>query len=107
MKNIVKFEKFNESKDFNFIVYTLHYSESDAEPEMVKTFDEAVDLVNSFFLSYGFEIKDGKAYDEGNEDIYNPQGGFECFSDVQFYNGKVSKFTHRDGDGPVAWIEVL
>lgn len=35
----------------------------------------------------------------------DPEGGFTCFSDVEFYNGKVCRFTHSYGDGPLSWIE--
>lgn len=57
---------------------------------------------HAFFRSYGFEIKDGKPYDSGNED--GATGGFDVFDDIEMDGELVVKFVHCGGDGPVCEI---
>jgi hypothetical protein len=88
-----------------FIADCRHESSSDAHPVFFPTYEEAVDEVHEHFLSYDFEIRDGLPYDPGHEgDSRNPNSAFDCFDDVEMYNGKVASFTHCGGDGPVATI---
>jgi len=87
-----------------YIIDTRHNSLSDIGPEMEVTdsYDTAVEIVNHFFLSYGFQLKNGKPYDPGNED--GGSGGFDCFDSVKIHNGKVAEFIHYEGEGPYAVI---
>lgn len=57
---------------------------------------------HKFFKSYGFEIKDGKPYDSGNEE--GGTSGFDCFEDVKMEGDLVVGFVHCGGDGPVCSI---
>jgi hypothetical protein len=102
MKNIKNFKEYKTKK--SYLVYTLHDSSSDASPILAKNYDQAVDHVHDYFLSYDFYLKDGRPYDDGNESEDDPEEGFSVFSQVELYNGKVARFTHSDGDGPMAWI---
>lgn len=63
---------------------------------------ECVDAVHEHFLSYDFEIRDGQPFDGGHDD--GGHGGFACFSNVEICYGKISGYSHCDGDGPVANI---
>jgi len=85
-----------------YIAIVKHNGGSEGELSHRKTYKECVDIVHNFFLSYGFEIKDGKAFDEGNH--IGDNDGFEVFTDVVLYRGKVANFTHCEGDGPIAEI---
>jgi len=92
-----------EEETKGYLVETGHNSGYE-NSFFVKTEDEAIEEVHDFFLSYDFEIIDGKPYDAGNDDGEN--GGFEAFGDqwkVIEHNGefKVTRFVHCDGDGPV------
>ena len=61
--------------------------------------------MNRFFLSYGLQVRDGQAYDPGNEYANTPDNGFKVFDNVIVESdGRVSQFTHCGGDGPVAQI---
>lgn len=88
-----------------FLVTMKHNRGADNHPEMYDTYDEAVQAVHDFAMSYDFEYKNGKLYDAGNDDGKN--GGFDCISDAVYHNGKIAGFTHCDGDGPVAFIDEL
>jgi len=81
-----------------FIAITRHNSDADSSYSVKKTYQEAVDEVHDHFLSYDFEMKDGKPFDSGNDD--GEDGGFRCFSGVVIFEGKVAEFTHCDGEGP-------
>ena len=85
-----------------FIAITKHNSGSDGSFSARGSYPECVDIVHAFFLSYDFELKDGKPFDEGNDD--EKEGGFDVFSNVTLYDGKVAGFTHAGGDGPVGEI---
>jgi hypothetical protein len=85
-----------------FIAITKHNSGADGSLATRKSYGECVDIVHAFFLSYDFELKDGKPFDEGNDD--GKEGGFEVFTNVTLYDGKVAEFTHAGGDGPVGEI---
>ena len=87
-----------------YLTITGHDSGADKSYEKSKTYDEAVDKLHDFFLSYDFIVKDGKPYDEGHGEYPDPEG-FKCFTSVIMHNGKVAQFTHCDGDGPVGEIE--
>jgi hypothetical protein len=82
-----------------YIAVTSHSSTHDKHVAYRPTYDECLDIVHNFFLSYDFEIKDGKPFDGGHGDE-----GFDCFDSVEIHNGKVAGFMHCGGDGPVAYI---
>ncbi len=88
-----------------FLAYTLHDSSSDCPPSKYKSYDLAVDAINEFFNSYNFELKNSLPYDDGNSSYEDDPDGYKVFSEVKMHNGKISQFTHSDGDGPLAWIE--
>jgi hypothetical protein len=88
-----------------YLVYTLHNSGSDCPPTKCKQYDKAVDLVHQHFITYNCELINGRPFDSGNESDDDPESGFSVFSDVEIYNGKVARFTHCNGDGPMGWIE--
>jgi len=108
---IFKNETYEDVK--GYLVETGHDS-SYATSIFVKTYDEAVDTVHQFFLSYDFIIKDGKPFDGGNDD--GKSEGWDVFGEgpesehsdweIIEHKGelKVIKFIHCDGDGPVANI---
>ena len=85
--------------------YTVCKHNSGADPHLdsFDNLDDAVDVIHKWFLKYDCEIRDGKPYDSDNE---TEQEGFDCFSNVKMYKGKISCFTHCNGDGPVAYIKV-
>jgi len=85
-----------------FVAVMKHDHSADGTIASRPTYREAVMAVHKFFLSYGFKMKDGKPYDDGNED--GADGGFTCFDDVKLHDGKVAQFTHCGGEGPVAFI---
>lgn len=84
-----------------YIAIVKHNSTGNPSVKSKKTYDAAVDVVHKHFLSYDFELKDGKPYDPGHAP---GQHAFDCFSDVIIHEGKVAQFTHCDGDGPVGEI---
>ena len=86
-----------------YVVTMKHNFSADGRVAARPTMDEAVEVSHKFFLSYDFEIKDGKPFDEGNDD--GKSGGFDCFSDVKMRDGKVAGFMHCDGDGPICQIQ--
>ena len=80
--------------------------------EAFTTFKEAVDAVHNHFLSYDFEIKNGKPYDSGNDmnnlEKYPEDDGHTIFGDEDEWTiiehkgeQKVIRFIHCEGDGPV------
>lgn len=83
-----------------FISITKHNAYGGQDIEVRKTYEKAVDDVHECFLSYDFEVRDGKPYDPGHEDKKDLNAAFECFSEVIMHNGKVAQFTHCDGEGP-------
>lgn len=85
-----------------YLAHCLHSSDSDSEPSAHKTYGGAIDAIHEHFLSYGFEIKDGRPFDSGNDD--GREGGFEVFSGVLIVDNKVAQFTHCDGEGPIGFI---
>lgn len=85
-----------------YLAHCLHNSDSDSDPSAHKTYEGAVDAINEHFLSYDFEIKDGRPFDGGNDD--GVDGGFEVFTGVIIRDGKVAQFTHCDGEGPIGFI---
>jgi hypothetical protein len=110
----MEFEIVKEDDDKGYIV-SLGHDSSYEKGTFVKRYDQAVNKVHEFFLSYDFEIRDGKPFDPGNDD--GGKGGFEIFGDgpedheypdwkVIEHDGelKVIKFIHCDGDGPVGSI---
>jgi hypothetical protein len=68
--------------------------------------EEAVEISHEFFLSYGFELKNKKPFDAGNADVDGEAGGFDVFSEVNMYKGKVLEFTHAEGEGPICTVQV-
>ena len=68
--------------------YCLHNTVSDYMPTPYKTLDQAIERVNSHFLSYGFELRDGKPFDPSKDD--GGEGGFACFKNWEVSNGLVS-----------------
>ena len=99
-----KLKKSNKNKPKGFIAVMKHTGTSDGSMYFRKTYEEAVDEVHDHFLSYDFEVRDGKAYDPGHEGD-DPNEPFNCFNNVEFYNGKVSQFWHCHGDGPEGWVQ--
>lgn len=72
-------------------------------PERVSPDKTKLDAAaHAFFLSYGFELKNGKPYDSGNED--GATGGFDVFNDVEMEGEQVVQFVHCGGEGPVCEI---
>ena len=89
-----------------FIAVTKHDSSSDGDMYHRDTYKECVDIVHEHFLGYGFEIKDGKPYDSGNDsEDGSDDDGFSVFDNVEMFEGKVAGFSHADGDGPEGEIE--
>lgn len=85
-----------------YIAIMKHESSSEGT---LSTYEECVELTHEYFLSYDFEVKDGKPYDSGHEtgdDVETEP--FDCFDDVKMHNGKVAQFVHCGGDGPVVEI---
>jgi hypothetical protein len=99
--------KKNKAIPKGFIAVMKHESSSDPYLAFRPTYEEAVDEVHEHFLSYDFEIRDGKAYDPGHEDDRPGKESepFDCFDQVKYHNGKVSQYWHCNGDGPEAWIQ--
>ena len=85
-----------------FIAIMKHNSTANGRHAARSTYEDAVEETHKFFLSYDFELRGGKPFDEGNDD--GKAGGFECFCDVKIHNGKVAQFMHCYGDGPVCRI---
>jgi hypothetical protein len=85
-----------------FIAITKHDSGADGSYASRDTYEECVEIVHAFFLAYGFEIRDGKPFDDGHDDGKN--GGYIPFNNVIMHNGKIARFMHCDGDGPIAEI---
>lgn len=85
-----------------FIVEMKHDALADAEMSSFETREKAVAEVDLWFRSCGFELKEGKPYDPGNEDGAN--GGFEAFAHVviETINGQpmVSSFESFWAEGP-------
>jgi hypothetical protein len=90
------------AKKKKYITSCQHEYGADAQLDCFDNMEDAVNEIHEFFLSYGFEIRDGKPFDSGNDD--GEQGGFECF-EYEMYGDKVQSFVHCDGDGPVADIQ--
>lgn len=88
-----------------FLAYCRHDSDSDRPPIKCFSYDSAVDEINDHFLSYDFVLKNGKPFDSGNDDGEN--GGYECFTNLKIYNGKIAQFTHHNGEGPIGFIEKI
>lgn len=93
-----------KTKDLKCFVVDMRHSMT-SQPEFVvaTTYDKAVEIAHEFFLSHTFEIKEGKAFDGGNDD--GNTGGFDCFDSVEYHDGKVAEFIHFHGDGPYCSIE--
>lgn len=89
-------------KHTGYIAILKHESSADGTYQYRETKQECIDLVHEFFLSYGFEMKDGNPYDPEHEDGDN--GGFSCFDNIEIVDGKMAAFMHCDGDGPVTEI---
>lgn len=85
-------------KQTKFIVILKHSNDSDGIFKTFTSHEEAIDEVHNFFLSYGFELREGKPFDSGNDD--KSDGGYKVFSNVTIVNGKVASFVHCDGEGP-------
>ncbi len=71
--------------------------------QVFETSEEAESAIHDFFLSYDFELREGKPFDPNNCDD-NRGFGFEVFSNFEVKNDKVVKFMHCGGDGPVAFV---
>jgi hypothetical protein len=87
-----------------YLVYMLHDSDSDAPPNKAKSYKKAVKDVHEHFLSYDFELIDGRPFDVGNASYENDSDGYDVFSEVELYEGNVARFTHCNGEGPMGWI---
>jgi len=85
-------------KQIYWVVDQRHDHSSDPTYSVRETYDEAVDVAHKYFLSYDFELRDGKPFDSGND--YGDQGGFDVFDNVKMHKGKVAEFMHFGGDGP-------
>lgn len=81
-----------------YIVTMKHNAMADGNVAARATYGEAVDVAHQYFLSYDFELRDGRPFDGGNDD--GVTGGFDCFQDVLMHDGKVAGFMHCGGDGP-------
>ena len=86
-----------------FITSCQHEYGADARLKSFDDYEKAVEHIHKFFLSYDFEIRDGRPYDSGNAAFEGDEGGFSCIS-AAMHNGKVCSFTHCDGDGPIGEI---
>ena len=89
-----------------YITSCQHEYGADANLDSFSNLEDAVNEIHDYFISYGFEVRDGKPYDSGNAYFDGDEEGFSCFNNVEMHNGKVSQFTHCDGDGPVAYIQI-
>lgn len=81
-----------------------HNSTADGSYAARPTKEECAELVHDFFLSYDFEMRNGKPYDPGHEDESNSNEAYKVFDNVELYKGKMAGFMHCGGDGPVAEI---
>lgn len=90
-----------------YLAYARHNRDSDNPPSLFQHYINAVDCVNDHFINYDLEIRDGKPYDPGNAGFDNDPKGFKCITNVKMIDGKVAKFTHCNGDGPVGWVEEI
>ena len=95
-----------KNKIKGFIIDCRHDGSSECRPEFFQTYEEAVNEVHDFFLSYGFEVRDGRPFDSGHENDSpgHEEDGFKCFDNIDMHGDKVAGFMHCDGDGPVADI---
>lgn len=85
-----------------WVVDTKHEGSGESRFFVRDSYASAVDEAHKFFLSYCFEVRDGKPFDPGNDDGKN--GGYDCFDSVKMYKGKVAEFVHYNGDGPTCII---
>ena len=90
------------SKKTYFTVLMWHEAGSDTQVKTRESYDEAVEAAHKFFLSYGFQVKDGVPYDADNDD--GKDGGKTVFDNVKMHNGKVAGFMHFGGEGPICSI---
>lgn len=83
-----------------FIAITKSESSSEPTVQFRETYEECVDLMHEHFLSYDFEVIDGRPYDDGNSSDEDPEEGYDCFDNIVMHGDKVAGFSHCDGDGP-------
>ena len=87
-----------------FLVITRHNQSGEPDYVTKPTMDEAAKEAHKILAEYGFEMRAGKPFDEGNDDGY--QSGFNCFDEVETHTCAdgthcVIGFVHCEGDGPV------
>lgn len=90
-----------------YITVCKHNSGAEPHIRHFKDKQDAVNEIHNFFLSYDFELKSGKPYDDGNDDGNggDSDNGFDCFDEYKKYKGKICSFMHCSGDGPIAYFE--
>lgn len=88
----------------NYLAYLRHNEDADNFPKIYDDYDIAALAVHNFFLSYGFEIRNGKPYDPGHDTGEQNCDTSKYFKDFKVVNGRVVSFKHCDGEGPTAWI---
>jgi len=88
-----------------YVAITGHNSTAEMHHVVKENYEEAVQVVHEHFLSYGFEVRDGKPYDPDRP--YNPNyEGSAPFDNVVMYeNRMVASFMHAEGDGPVGEVK--
>jgi hypothetical protein len=92
-----------------FVVIMKHNSSASGNVAVKPTIEEALEVSHRFFLSYDFQVINGKPWDGGNSRVReNPapdDEGFDAFDNVQMLGDKVLTFMHCGGDGPVCEIK--
>ena len=88
-----------------YITSCQHNHGADANLNCFDNIDDAVNEIHEFFLSYDMELRDGRPYDPDNASFEGDPKGFNCIKG-ETYNGKVSGFTYKGGDGPMAFIQL-
>lgn len=92
-----------KSKTPIYVVDMRHDSGADPKFAVRKTYFGAVQVAHKFALDHGFEIRDGKPFDPGN-DTEGTTEGFDCFDNVKMHDGQIAGFMHCGGEGPCCKI---
>lgn len=86
----------------NFYVVDMRRHGMSRRPNFIvaNEFELAVDAAHEFFVSHGYEVRDGKPFDPS----CGPVEGFLVFHDVKLHNGKVYEFSYAGGEGATCHV---
>lgn len=101
-------EKIKENGDVTkkqYISICKHNASANPYIEVHDSYEEAVNKVHDWFVSYDGEIRNGKPYDYSDALYDDDPRGYDIYTNVQMHNGKVASFTHSNGDGPEGKIQ--